>query len=164
MPHLPHMVGAKEQPLHPDQSTDTLSVCSVFVALHDIDATMGPTLFVPRTHTAKTSSTDIFTQSSDGTEDGGSVPHAAMLHRGDAVLFDGRVHHRGGANTSPRRRSLLYISFMAPGQKPSSTSSPEERGSLLPELVGRTLGDKEWNAGMTRSSYGGAFYGHQDEL
>ena len=53
----------------------------------------------------------------------------ATLRLGDAVMFDTRVLHCGGANDSPRRRVLLYFSFRVPG-----ANTPYGRGSLDEEL------------------------------
>ena len=36
-----------------------------------------------------------------------------LLGTGDATLFDSRLLHCGGANESPRRRALFYVSFRA---------------------------------------------------
>lgn len=39
----------------------------------------------------------------------------AYIHAqaGDVALFDSRLLHCGGANVSPRRRILFYVSFRA---------------------------------------------------
>ena len=43
-----------------------------------------------------------------------STPHrVGVLGCGDAMVFDSRTLHCGGANTSSRRRVLFYFSFKA---------------------------------------------------
>lgn len=45
--------GAHRQPTHPDTPwSRTAAACTAFVALQDVSATMGPTHFLPRSHTA----------------------------------------------------------------------------------------------------------------
>ena len=42
----------------------------------------------------------------------GSPPHAAIpASRGSVVLFDVRLRHRGTANRSKKRRSILYMGY-----------------------------------------------------
>lgn len=41
-----------------------------------------------------------------------SKPYKAVADAGAAILFDSRLMHRGGANTSPsRRRPMLYLTY-----------------------------------------------------
>lgn len=47
-------------------------------------------------------------------EAGGLRVHRPLLRQGDALLFDYRLRHRGGANSSPRHRALLYVTFARP--------------------------------------------------
>ena len=58
----------------------------------------------------------------------------ATLRLGDAVMFDTRVLHCGGANDSPRRRVLFYFSFRVP-----RANTPYGRGSLDEELQQQKL-------------------------
>ena len=110
-------------------------LCTAFVALQDIDETMGATTFLPGTHTE-----EAHARFDDREGDGSphelllrSAPRAlGLLSTGDVALFDSRLLHGGGANTSPRRRILFYFSAKA------TTACPPE-GSLLPHLRGLPL-------------------------
>ena len=128
--------NAPQQPFHPDTphvETQGLAVLTAFVALQPIDATMGPTSFIPSSQTAEAH------EAFNCAEDGGkrklellrSRPaYRGTLGTGDATLFDSRVIHCGGANISSRRRVLFYVSFRAQKAK-----APP--GSLLYELRDR---------------------------
>ena len=115
-------------------------VVVLFVALTDMDPRMGPTQFLPRSHTRafhrrrealRASGTHDLP--SPDVSDGAAPPsaraaspggrHAAggaaraagafctpMLRRGDAVLMDAACIHAGGAN-SLRPRTLFHLSF-----------------------------------------------------
>ena len=54
-----------------------------------------------------------------------------MLGAGDCTLYDSRLLHRGGANTSPRRRVLFYCSFRARGARMPARGS---QGTMLEDL------------------------------
>ena len=80
-----------------------LSTC--FVALQPINATMGATLFLPRTHTAQAhaafgggGSGGQMTISSRDAMLRDCESSVALLGTGDAVLFDSRTMHCGGKN------------------------------------------------------------------
>ena len=108
--------GAAAQDVHSDSnwSADASRLVTAFVALHDLlDERMGPTFFWPNTHLphcfppggvwlAPTASLAAERR---------SVWYA--LRAGDAVLMDACTWHRGGANTSETRRSLLAASYVA---------------------------------------------------
>ena len=98
-------------------------------ALQPVDESMGPTKFVPQSHTA--AAHEAFNSA--------ETKLAMLLRRptwrgvldtGEATLFDSRLIHCGGANESPRRRVLFYISFRA-----KEASAPP--GTLLYDLRGR---------------------------
>ena len=61
------------------------------------------------------------------------------LEAGDAVIMDHVLWHRGGANTSEQRRTLLAVSFVAADASRSDTITDEdarrERKPRLDELV-----------------------------
>ena len=148
--------NAPRQGVHPDTKfTPKAIACSIFVALQDIDASMGPTEFFPGTH-YETAHTALQTRTQRATSAlAGEAPscgatdatmgprerllrsaprHLATLRRGDAVMFDTRCLHCGGANESSRRRVLLYVSFRLPG-----AHTPYGRGSLDEEIQSRSL-------------------------
>ena len=104
-------------------------LCSPPLALQPVDESMGPTKFVPQSHTA--AAHEAFNSA--------ETKLAMLLRRptwrgvldtGEATLFDSRLIHCGGANESPRRRVLFYISFRA-----KEASAPP--GTLLYDLRGR---------------------------
>ena len=126
--------GARAQAAHCDTlpvegREDSARLITLFVALQDIEASMGPTLVWPRTHTPS------FHEALG--EEGPlllrSMPAFGLtLDAGDAVLMDSRVWHSGGANTSGRRRCVLVCSFAAPGAFPEGSTY-----SMLPQLIGK---------------------------
>jgi hypothetical protein len=109
-------------------------VVTAFVAVQEVAEDMGPTTFLPRTHT----------RAAHAAFEAELPPHAAMLcaqprcvcllRRGDLALFDARLLHCGGANTSPLRRTLFYFSFKAAHATPP-------HGTLLPGLGEKRLGE-----------------------
>jgi len=166
--------GAARQPVHPDtpivagKGTDEgATILTAFCALQDIDASMGPTLFLPATHTAAAHAS-FFTYDnfdlafdSDGDDDGDGDGAAdaeddrearavallaswntwrSTLCTGDVSLFDSRCLHSGAANTSPRPRVLFYFSFI----KANYASACD--GTLLESLRGEhALGEwRDW--------------------
>ena len=89
------------------------------VALEDITRASGPTEFKLGSHIASLArAADAKASSVTGGNGGGGntadvLPRASFaVPAGAAVLFDVRVEHRGGANTSPSPRSLLYVSYV----------------------------------------------------
>ena len=100
--------GAAAQDVHSDSnwSADAPRLVTMFVALHDLlDERMGPTRFWPSTHAPPwRPPTEALAAERR------SVWYA--LRAGDAVLMDACTWHRGGANTSETRRSLLAATFV----------------------------------------------------
>ena len=114
---------------------DGPTILTAFCALQDIDETMGPTIFLPATHTTEAHEA-FFTYENfeaafsdcDDDEEEEEVDHereariAAILDAwspwrgelstGDVSLFDSRCLHAGGANVSQRQRVLFYCSFI----------------------------------------------------
>ena len=115
--------GAAAQDVHSDSNFDIHAprLVTVFIALHDLlDERMGPTRFWPNTHAPPwRPPTEALALNLR------SVWYA--LRAGDAVLMDACTWHRGGANTSETRRSLLAASFVA--------SSRDERVPRLGDFV-----------------------------
>lgn len=118
--------GAKPQIVHADAmwSPDPL-LLTAFIALQPVTRQMGPTRFLPRTHTgprpasivAKADATKLRGQTSKGDADGHvakpPLSWVGLLGTGDAALYDGRLLHCGGANRSGKHRVLLYVTFRA---------------------------------------------------
>jgi len=131
--------GAPRQPVHPDtphkEGVDAPAIITGFLALQDVDEAMGPTVFLPRTHTApvharfndEAGKAEVLKQSSQA---------LGVLGNGDLSLFDSRLLHCGGANTAKKRRILFYFSFKAGDQRPPpGTILASLRGTKLDELV-----------------------------
>ena len=124
--------GSQRQVLHPDTPYvddgrgAVLYTC--FIALQDVTMDMGPTTWLPRTHTKEMH--DRFKDSTtpsgggDGEDDGGISPKdhlikfqpavLGLLPKGSCVIFDSRVLHCGTANRSNDSRALFYFSFKNP--------------------------------------------------
>lgn len=103
--------GAAAQPVHHDTSFDgTPPRVSLLVALQDITDDMGPTIWFPATNTPAWHLK--YSARGDDLEDllGESTHIRGLLGIGDAVLYDTRLLHCGGANTQ-QRRALLTLSM-----------------------------------------------------
>eukprot|EP00601_Ochromonadales_sp_CCMP2298_P024834 CAMPEP_0173272696 /NCGR_PEP_ID=MMETSP1143-20121109/1501_1 /TAXON_ID=483371 /ORGANISM="non described non described, Strain CCMP2298" /LENGTH=302 /DNA_ID=CAMNT_0014209371 /DNA_START=33 /DNA_END=938 /DNA_ORIENTATION=+ len=86
---------------------------TVFVALQDISSDMGPTVFIPGTHTSEAHSSlrhnrDQFLASASYKR--------ALLRAGDAVVMDSRAMHCGDGN-SESRRVLMYFTLRGREQR-----------------------------------------------
>ena len=129
--------GSPRQPVHPDNPHQEQSpLYTVFIALQDITQSMGPTIFLPRTNTARAHEQyndvpqrDAFLESSQSV--------AALLNAGDASLFDSRTMHCGGANDEldGATRVLLYMSF----RNPRATEPIGNVGSIMPDIDKMTI-------------------------
>ena len=139
--------GAPRQQLHADTKIgpDQGWLVSMFVALQDVASDMGGTVIVPSSHRAELhadfhaaccsgGSEESACTASDAQEDW-AVSRGAQRFEGragDALLFDSRVLHCGGANTSAKRRRMLYVTWKIPYCEPSGSTY-----SLLPEYAGQ---------------------------
>lgn len=150
--------GASRQNVHPDHPCldvpglapqEPLCV-SCFVALHDIDLSMGPTVWIPRTQDRKSHDCfrrirveDVFSEVSPKDELLRTRPSkVGLIPKGAAVLFDSRLLHCGGSNTSENQtRALFYFTFKNP-----KVGFPGNTGSLGYGLKGdlelRSLRDR----------------------
>jgi len=131
--------GSPRQPVHPDNPHQELSpLLTVFIALQDITPAMGPTNFIPRSHTAEAHA--IFNdipRRDDLLRTSHSV--VALLQSGDASLFDSRILHCGGANDREKgaTRVLLYMSF----RNPRATEPIGNVGSMMPDIEKMTINE-----------------------
>ena len=114
--------NSPRQPIHPDNSwTEQPVLYTAFVALQDITAEMGPTLFLPGTQTQechdkflseKTRCTFLQTEVQYVTSE---------LKKGDVQIMDSRILHAGLANKSAdKRRTLFYFTIRNPCCDPRS--------------------------------------------
>lgn len=131
--------ASASQSVHPDSPYDHAApVWTVFVALQDVDADMGPTVFLPRTHDRTTH--DRLTDATGGGDAAGLLAAAeyrrGLLRRGDCAVMDARTLHFGDANTSTTRRVLYYFSVRNP-----QVHQYPECGSLYPDLCHLTARD-----------------------
>ena len=135
--------GSQRQVVHPDtpyspQSDDPV-LYTCFVALQDITLDMGPTTWLPNTHTLAVH--EIF---KDETIAAGASesPKDTLLRTQPAVLgtlpkgccgmYDSRLLHCGGANQSERSRALFYFSFRNP-----TIGSVGNPGSIRRDMIGK---------------------------
>ena len=171
---LVSLPGAARQPVHPDTPMRFFdgadaeqcrpAILTAFCALQDIDEGMGPTVFLPATHTAEAHARfftyenfdlafNAFDDEEGEEEDATQTAKVealldkwgalrGQLGTGDVSLFDSRCLHAGGANTSPRRRVLFYCSFV----RAEYAEQAADRGTLSEGLRGNhALADwREW--------------------
>jgi ectoine hydroxylase-related dioxygenase (phytanoyl-CoA dioxygenase family) len=141
--------GSQRQVVHPDtpwrEEGAVLYTC--FVALQDVDLDMGPTVWIPNTHT-EDAHAQFKDEQPDGDGDDGESPKDRLLRTAPAVLgmlpagccamYTSQVLHCGTANKSRNgtSRALFYFSFKKP-----TVGYPGNPGSIRPELVNQlTLG------------------------
>lgn len=152
--------GARRQLVHADcvcldaipglDHTDTRSpsdpagepiLLTCFIALQDIDASMGPTVFMPNTHNIYSHNVFFETgRDKASTPDGTNSPKNGILRssksligapipKGSCIIFDPRVLHCAGANQYPdakETRALFYMTFKNP--KVDSPGCPSTSG------------------------------------
>ena len=149
--------GSPRQVVHPDtpwQKEPVLYTC--FVALQDVTVEMGPTTWLPQTHTqAMHAQFQDETPPSSTTNHDGAHPTTTTttrmimspkdellstqpsvlgtLSKGSCAIFDSRLLHCGGANVSiDKSRALLYCSFQNP--QIVQVGNP---GSIRSDLIGK---------------------------
>lgn len=129
--------GSQRQVIHPDTPFiegrgPVLYTC--FIALQDVRLDMGPTTWLPKTHTAEAHEAFLDTDSSNGESrkdalitNGKAV--LGTLSKGSCAIFDSRCLHCGTANKSMDSRALFYFSFKNP-----EVGYPGNPASIRPEL------------------------------
>ena len=116
--------GSQQQPIHPDTPfTSEPTLYAAFVALQDVSLDMGPTVYLPGTHTEVCHTSFYGGDLGRGKERTVSPPIAeaflrsrpvvlGTLRAGDVALYNQQVLHCGSANESPdQTRRQFYISF-----------------------------------------------------
>lgn len=105
--------GSTDQCMHCDTPylDNVPPLYTFFIALCDVEDNMGHTLYLPRTHRKDAHS--IFNGGIKQKDQLLSISPAVTsnLKQGDVVIFDSRILHSGGANTSMNRRTLFYFTF-----------------------------------------------------
>ena len=113
--------GCASQPLHSDLGFDgavAAPLYTCFVALQATPSALGPTEFCVRSHTDAAAHHVL-----RGGGDLDAVPFPLAV--GAAVLFDARIAHRGGPNSSERHRAFLSMTFANPrGSAPVIVPAP----------------------------------------
>lgn len=97
-----HIFGHAHQPPH---------CINVFVPLDDLTDANGPTEFVPGTHVLNAFGGQ---QGGSGNTDGDGNSFAIKAKAGGVILFDYRLKHRGGLNSTPNDRLLLCLCYARP--------------------------------------------------
>jgi len=146
--------GSQEQSVHADTSHVNVScdatIVSIFVALSQVTLEAGPTHVLPGTHSVgfheevhRLQSSMLGSEySSDGQQDtaqqqavaerayrlaallGEHPSQHGLLDVGDILLFDTKVFHYGGANSSQASRDLLCFSFQQPPNDQQGAACP----------------------------------------
>ena len=102
-----------------------------FVALQDVADDMGHTTFLPKTHTQMAH--NIFNAGIRQKEELIAMTPAVVscLKKGDVAIFDSRVLHCGGANTTPdKRRVLFYFTFTSGDTEKFNPNPSRGAGSI----------------------------------
>jgi len=114
--------GAPIQPLHSDLGFDGAEAAPLytcFVALQETSTALGPTEFCLGSHTDAAAHSAL----REGALSREAVPFPLAV--GAAVVFDPRTAHRGGPNSSNRRRAYLSMTFANPrGSAPVIVPAP----------------------------------------
>ena len=124
--------GALRQPLHSDTAWAPWPLYTIFVALQDIKASMGPTQVVPGSHTEEQHRGCTQGAGGDASTVRDLDSFLMTCGAGDGFVMDSRLYHCGGANLSDQRRRVLCVSFAVPYCEP-----PGSTYSLLWELRGK---------------------------
>ena len=135
--------GAPRQPLHSDtRRADAPVLLTAFVALQDVEESMGPTTFLPGSHRDERAHAALG-HAGQKAEFLRSCPsRLGVMPAGACTLYDSRLLHAGGANSDTRGRWLFYAGFAPsrvvmrelrgdqyePLQRASHTLSQLERG------------------------------------
>jgi len=131
--------GSQRQNIHPDtpylEGKDAV-LYTCFIALQDIRPDMGPTTWLPGTHTAEAHEAFQDSNASGGVESRKDVlirtnPSVlGLLPKGCCAIFDSRCLHCGTANRSDDdSRALFYFSF-----KDKNVGYPGNPASIRPEV------------------------------
>ena len=109
--HEPELAARRTAP-HAQHPCHCLTV---FVPLVELTAENGATAFLPGTHHSAIATAALEAEAAEaGSSSGSGTPARLMLPAGDAILFDYRLFHAGGANQSARRRPMLYLIYARP--------------------------------------------------
>lgn len=97
---------------YPDAIMEPLYTC--FIALQDVEETMGHTVYIPKTHTPAAHTLWNACERSEGNKMKFLASQKVVqsnLQTGDCSIFDSRVLHCGRENSSLKRRVLFYVTL-----------------------------------------------------
>uniref|UniRef100_A0A7S3B7L4 Uncharacterized protein n=1 Tax=Haptolina ericina TaxID=156174 RepID=A0A7S3B7L4_9EUKA len=136
--------GAPPQIVHADAVwTPAPLLVTSFIALQPVRRNMGPTRFLPQTHTNPAFAAVL--ERGDAT---GLLPPptarappscVALLQPGEAALYDGRLLHCGGANRSDELRVLFYLTFRSTSSGVGDDELGDEGGGRGSDTTPLTL-------------------------
>jgi ectoine hydroxylase-related dioxygenase (phytanoyl-CoA dioxygenase family) len=141
--------GSQRQVVHPDtpctSDTDEPVLYTCFVALQDVQLDMGPTTWLPGTHTVDDHGLFRDESAEEGQETNKdkllrTKPSVVgLLSKGSCGIYDSRLLHCGGANTSSTSRAIFYFSFK--NHKVANAGNP---GSIRSDYISKfALSDLE---------------------
>ena len=151
--------GATRQIIHTDSSWTALpSLFTCTISLQDIDIDMGPTVFIPGSHTedAHLVRMEEFMLNDIDSKDSIllDLPHElSMLRAGDAALYDSRILHCGGANRSMPNKARVLLYFSVATQLSDESLSMDELFDPDQEMEGARL-TRERDASLRTASKG----------
>jgi len=151
--------GATRQIIHTDSSWTALpSLFTCTISLQDIDVDMGPTVFIPGSHTedAHLVRMEEFMMEDIDSKDSSllDLPHElSMLRAGDAALYDSRILHCGGANRSVPNEARVLLYFSVATELSDENVSMDESFDLDQEMQGARL-KRERDASLRTASRG----------
>lgn len=133
--------GSCAQPMHPDiPYTPVAPLFAAFVALQDVTIEMGPTVYLPGTHTKEAH--DAFYAGSLSEERGSTAGNEeylraqpvvrGLLKKGDCAVYNQQVIHCGSANTSESIRRQFYVAVR--NAKTNVKGYPSIRPSFLNQM------------------------------
>ena len=100
---------------------------TVFLPLVDLTAENGATKYLPGTQHSVIATAALEAEASEaGSSSGAGAAACLELRAGDAVIFDYRLFHAGGANKSRCRRPILYLIFAKPWFQDTFNFASEE--------------------------------------
>lgn len=142
--------GADRTPWHQDRyywPLDTERTVTMWLALVDVDAQMGPMCFASGSHRAESLGEIAISEESDRrlgamiAQRGWSV-WSESLRAGDATFHAGATLHSAGANRSDRVREVLTVIYYAAGTRAATPANPNQRVDLEVFLPGVRPGEE----------------------
>jgi hypothetical protein len=128
--------GAKSQPIHPDTPYSVHApLWTVFIALQDVRVDMGPTIFLPGTHTLDCHDRLKLDVEQKHEMFASREYRRSLLKKGDCAVMDSRTFHFGDANISEEtRRVLMYFTIRNPLHSLTGATADYPPGSIWPDL------------------------------